>query len=538
MNLLRAASTVSLLTLVSRITGLAREAIVAATCGAGAWMDAYQVAFRVPNLLRDLFAEGALSSAFVPTFTAALHDEGRARADALADLALGGLLVVTGAITGLAIWFADPIVLAMTRGFAGDTAKLALAVELTRVMMPILVLVSLAAVWMGMLNAQRRFVVPALAPALFNVVSIVVGLGLWLSGTPVLEAVLPWSIGTVAGGAVQAGIQLVALVRLGYRPRVRLRGLLRDPGIRRIVRLMGPAVIGIAAVNVNVFVNTGFAAELGDGPVAQLQYAFRLFFLPLGVFGVALATVTMTSVSEEAARGDKAALAARTHEGLTAAWMLTTASAVGLALLAEPIVRLIYRHGATTLADAQAIAVVLQAYVIGLAPYALVKILAPGFYTADRARIPMFASIAGVVVNLVFNATTYRLLGAPGLALGTTLGATVNVLVLRLAFDRVVAPLPRVGAGRRLLALVVANVVMGALLFGIAASGELVVQSIAVPQPLVDLVVVAVGIPVGFVGFAVVLRELDYPGAAALLGMPGRIAARMRGKPRPPEERA
>ena len=221
----------------------------------------------------------------------------------------------------------------------------------------------------------------------------------------------------------------------------------------------------------------------------------------------------------------------------TAAWLLTTASAVGLALLAEPIVRLIYRHGATTLADAQAIAVVLQAYVVGLAPYALVKILAPGFYTADRARIPMFASIAGVVVNLVFNATTYRLLGAPGLALGTTLGATVNVLVLRLAFDRMVAPLPRGGAGRRLLALVVANVVMGALLFGIAASGELVVQAIAVPQPLVDLVVVAVGIPVGFVGFAVVLRELDYPGAAALLGMPARIAARMRGKPRPPEGR-
>ena len=521
----------------SRVLGLLRESVFAALFGAGAVADAYQVAFRVPNLLRDLFAEGALSSAFVPTFTSALHDEGRARADALADLEMSGLLIVTGAITGLAIVFAEPIVLAMTRGFAGDTAKLALAVELTRVMMPILVLVSLAAVWMGMLNAQRRFVVPALAPALFNVVSIVVGLALWLTGTPVLEAVLAWSIGTVAGGVVQAGIQLVALVRLGYRPRVRLRGLLADPGIRRIVRLMGPAVIGIAAVNVNVFVNTGFAAELGDGPVAQLQYAFRLFFLPLGVFGVALATVTMTSVSEEAARGDANALAARTHEGMTAAWMLTTASAVGLAFLAEPIVRLIYRHGATTTADARAIAVVLQAYVVGLAPYALVKILAPGFYTADRARIPMFASIAGVAVNLAFNATTYRLFGAPGLAFGTTLGATVNVLVLRIAFDRVVTPLPRAGAGRRMLALVVGNVVMGALLFGIASTGDLLVEAVAMPRPLVDLAVVAIGIAAGFVGFAVVLRELGYPGADALLGMPTRIVARMRGRARPPEER-
>ncbi len=521
----------------SRVLGLVRESVFAALFGAGAVADAYQVAFRVPNLLRDLFAEGALSSAFVPTFTAALHDEGRARAHALADLAMSGLLVITGIITGLALWFAEPIVFAMTDGFAGDAAKLALAVELTRTMLPILVLVSLAAVWMGMLNAQRRFVVPAIAPALFNVVSIAVGLGLWIAGMPALDAVLAWSVGTVAGGAVQAAIQLVALVRMGYRPRVRLRGIFSDAGVRRIAKLMAPAVIGIAAVNVNVFVNTIFASELGDGPVAQLQYAFRLFFLPLGVFGVALATVTTTSVSEEAARGDRAALAARTADGLGAAWMLTTASAVGLALLAEPIVRLVYRHGATTTEDAHAIATVLQAYVVGLAPYALVKILAPGFYTADRARVPMIASILGVAANLLFNATTYRVLGAPGLALGTTVGATVNVTILRIAYDRSVAPLPREGALRRALALVVGNVVMGALLFGIAASGDLVALSIAVPRWLVDVVVVGLAIPAGFVAFAVVLRELDYPGAADLLALPGRIAQRVRGRGAPPEER-
>lgn len=518
----------------SRVLGLVRESVFAALFGAGAVADAYQVAFRVPNLLRDLFAEGALSSAFIPTFTAALHDDGRARADALANLALSALLMVTGTVTALAIVFADPIVAAMTRGFAGDAAKLVLAVELTRVMLPILVLVSLAAVWMGMLNAQRHFVVPALAPALFNVVSIVVGVGLWLAGTPVLEAVLVWSIGTVGGGVLQVGILLVALLRLGYRPRVRVRGVLRDPGVRRIMRLMGPAVIGIAAVNVNVFVNTGFAGELGDGPLAQLTYAFRLFFVPLGVFGVALAIVTTTSVSIEAARGDRVALGARTNDGLAAAWMLTTASAVGLALLAEPIVRLIYRHGATTLEDAHAIAIVLQAYVVGLAPYSLVKILAPGFYTADRARIPMFASIAGVTANLVFNATTYRELGAPGLAFGTTIGATVNVLVLRFAFDRAVAPLPRAGWLRRGVALTVANTVMAALLFGLATGGDALADGL--PRALVDLVVVALGIPLGFVGFAVVLRAFDYPGAAALLGMPGRILRRRRPARVPPPD--
>jgi putative peptidoglycan lipid II flippase len=298
---------------------------------------------------------------------------------------------------------------------------------------------------------------------------------------------------------------------------------------------MGPAVIGIAAVNVNVFVNTGFASMLGDGPVAQLQYAFRLFYLPLGVFGVALATVTMTSVSEQAARGDRGALAERTVDGMTAAWMLTTASAVGLAFLAEPIVRLVYRHGATTDADAAAIAVVLQAYVIGIAPYSLVKILAPGFYTVDRPRIPMLASIAGVVANLSFNAATYRSLGAPGLAMGTTIGAAVNLLVLRIAFDRAVAPLARAGSWRRGVALFVANVVMGALLFGIAASGDLLAEGPRLPRPLVDLVVAAIGIPVGFVGFGVVLRELDYPGGAELLEFPGRMLARLRGKVRPDE---
>jgi len=526
---LRSSARISAAIFGSRVLGLVRESVFAALFGAGAIADAYQVAFRVPNLLRDLFAEGALSSAFVPTFTASLHDEGRARAEALADLALAGLLLVTGAITALAIVFAEPIVLAMSRGFAGDADKLALAVQLTRVMLPILVLVSLAAVWMGMLNAQRRFVVPALAPALFNAVSIVVGVGVWLAGMPVLDAVLVWSIGTVAAGVAQAAIQLVALVRLGYRPRLRLRGLRSDPGVRRIVRLMAPAIIGIAAVNVNIFVNTGFASLLGDGPVAQLSYAFRLFFLPLGVFGVALATVTTTSVSEEAAKGDRAALAARTADGLVAAWMLTTASAVGLAVLGEPIVRLIYRHGATTTADAHAITVVLQAYVVGLAPYSLVKILAPGFYTVDRSRIPMFASIAGVVANLAFNAATYRELGAPGLAFGTTIGATVNVLVLRLAFTRAIAPLPSDGAVRKVLALVLANMGLAALLFGLARGGDAIAGT-GLPRPLVDLAVVGVGVPVGFLLFVAILRVLDYPGAAALLATPRRMLGRVRGR--------
>ena len=532
---LRSSLPLSLAILASRVLGLAREMVFAALFGAGAVADAYQVAFRVPNLLRDLFAEGALSSAFVPTFTAALQQDGRARAEVLADLVMSALLLATGLITTLALLFAGPLVALMTDQMAGDAAKLALAVQLTQVMLPILVFVSLAAVWMGMLNAQRRFVVPALAPALFNVVSIAVGVGLAVAGLPLHEAIVAWSVGTTVAGLCQAGIQLVALVRAGYRPRLRLAGVWSDPGVRRIVALMAPALIGIAAVNVNVFVNTIFASELGDGPVAQLSYAFRLFYLPLGVFGMAIATVTMTEVSAEAARGDLSALSRRTADGAWASWMLTSASAVGMAVLAEPIVRLVYRWGATSAGDAAAIATVLQCYVAGLVPYSLVKLYAPAFYGIDRARIPMVASLAGVAANLLFNALTHRQLGAPGIALGTTIGALVNVGILVVMFGRAVGRHPDPSrprsVGRNALALVLANVALATVAWGcVVAGAQLAGSGGEWTQRAADAVVLGVAMLVGFAVFAVVLRRFNYPGAARLVATPGAAWRRIRGR--------
>jgi putative peptidoglycan lipid II flippase len=516
---LRSALPISIAVLASRVLGLVRETVFAALFGAGAIADAYQVAFRVPNLLRDLFAEGALSNAFVPTFTAALQQDGRARAEALADLVMSLLLLVTGAITALAIVFAGPIVDALAGGFAGDEGKVALAVELTRVMLPILTLVSLAAVWMGMLNAQRRFVVPALAPALFNVVSIAAGVVVLMLGGSVEHGIFVWSIGTVAAGLAQALVQLVVLVRMGYRPRLRFSGMLDDPSVRRILRLVAPATIGIAAVNVNVFVNTAFAGSLGDGPVAQLSYAFRLFFVPLGIFGVAIATVTATSVSEEAAKGDRVALAQRTADGGWATWMLTSASAVALFVLAEPIVRLCFRWGATSVDDARQIADVLRCYVVGLVPYALVKLYAPAFYSVDKPRVPMIASIVGVAANLAFNAATYRELGAPGIAFGTTIGALVNVAVLRVAFARAVGPLPRVGIVRNGCALVLGNLVLAALAYGGLWAIDRAPVGGSWTMRLVDAgVVAAVGL-VGVVGYAITLARVGYPGADRLLAI-------------------
>lgn len=528
---LRSSLPLSLAILGSRVLGLVREMVFAALFGAGAVADAYQVAFRVPNLLRDLFAEGALSAAFVPTFTAALSNDSRARAELLADLVMSALLVVTGLLTTLALVFAHPLVSLMTDAMAGDAAKLALAVQLTQIMLPILVVVSLAAVWMGMLNAQRRFVVPALAPALFNVVSIAVGVGLAIAGRSATEAIVAWSIGTMAAGIAQAGIQLVALMRTGYRPRLRLRGIAADAGVRRIVGMMAPAVIGIAAVNVNVFTNTIFAAELGDGPVAQLNYAFRLFYLPLGVFGMAIATVTMTEISAEAAKGDRTALVQRTRDGAWASWMLTSASAVGMFVLAEPIVRLVYRWGATSVADATAIAEVLKYYVLGLVPYSLVKLYAPVFYGIDRARVPMVASIVGVAVNLGFNWATHRELGAPGIALGTTLGALVNVGILWVMTRRVAA-----GEGdatgwlRNAAALVVANTLLGGIAWACLHAGTRIDTTGAWGQRGVDAIVLGIAMLVGFVGFALVLRSFGYPGAARLVAMPAGLVRRLRGR--------
>jgi putative peptidoglycan lipid II flippase len=528
---LRTSGKLSIAVAASRVLGLAREVMLAHLFGAGAIADAYQVAFRIPNLLRDLFAEGALSSAFVPTFLAELVDkDDREAAYRLGNLTLAGTLIVTGLLSVLGIVFAEEVVGLIADDFEGAAlspeaaaAKLELAVLLTRIMMPLLTVISLSAVWMGMLNAQKHYVAPAWAPAMFNVANIVVGAGLIFFDPADTLGIVIWSAGTLGAGCVQAIVQLPALWRLGYRPIPRVRGLLDHPGIRRILRLMAPAVIGLAAIQINIFVNTRFAASLGDGPIAQLSYAFRIFYLPIGVFSVALATVTSTRVSEDAARHDLPKLAASTGEGVGAVWMLMTASTVGLVALAEPVVRVLYSSFSE--AEIAATAMVLQAYVLGLLPYGLVKILAPSFYVLDRPRIPLLASVSAVVVNIGFNYATYKTLGAPGLALGTTLGALFNIGVLRLSFAKVVGPLPGVNL-RQLGALLLGNAVLGVVVVGAWLGVEAVIDQVGFGWTL-RLVGLAVVVPIGFFTYVGLLRAMKYPGAALLWGLPGKLRRRL-----------
>jgi len=425
---------VSAATMFSRVLGLVREQMFAALLGASAFADAFVVAFRIPNLLRDLFAEGALSAAFVPTFTDAMRNQGREAAIRLANVVIGSLLVIVGAITLLGIVFAPELIAFMAPGFEQVAGKQSLTELCTRIMFPFLPLVSLAAVAMGQLNAQERFGPPAFASAMFNVVAILGGGFLFLAGFREEEAVIGWSVFTLLGGAAQLGIQLPALFRTGFRFRPALDWA--SPGLRRIGRLMGPATIGLAATQVNILVNTIFASQVPGAP-AWLNYAFRLMQLPIGVFGVAVATIATTSLARRAAERDLQGMQATLGAGLRLVAFLTVPSMVGLAALAVPIVRLLFEHGAFLPEDTVATAWATLMYATGLYAYSAVKVVAPAFYALDKARVPLYGSLAAVTGNVLLNVALFPYLSYRGLALGTAAAATLNFLVLLFMFRKV-----------------------------------------------------------------------------------------------------
>jgi putative peptidoglycan lipid II flippase len=428
----RTAVWLSLATMTSRVLGLAREQLFAVLVGANRFSDAFVVAFRIPNLLRDLFAEGALSSAFVPAFADAHRNRGADAAWRLANTVVGLVLLVVGALTVLGVLLAGPLVHAIAPGLKEP----ALATVLTRIMMPFLLLVSLSAVAMGMLNAQSRFTAPALAPALFNVGSLAVGFSLWLAGWPPERAVVGWAFGTMLGGALQLGVQLPALRGLGYRTRPALgRAALADPGLRRIGKLMAAAVVGLSATQVNILVNTWFASrEVGAN--SWLQYAFRLMQLPLGVFGVAIATVAGAGVAQRAAARDMPGVKGTLGSAMRLVAFLNVPSSVGLAVLARPIISLIFEHGRFGAGDTDATAQALLFYALGLYGYSAVKVFAPAFYALDERRVPVIGSVLGMISNVVLNVTLYPVLGFRGVALGTSVAAAVNFGVLAIAWRR------------------------------------------------------------------------------------------------------
>ena len=457
---------ISAATMASRVLGLVRDQLFAALVGANRFSDAFVVAFRIPNLLRDLFAEGALSSAFVPTFAETRAQSGPEAAFRLANAVVGAIVAAVGLVVLVGILFAPGIVALMAPGFQAEQAEL--ASFLTRLMMPFLLLVSLSAAAMGMLNAEGRFAAPALAPALFNVGAIAVGIGLWVGGAGPRAAVVGWSLGTMLGGLLQLGVQVPSLWALGYRPRPRLgREALGDPGLRRILRLMGPAVLGLSATQVNIVVNTWFASH-EEGANTWLQMAFRLMQLPLGVFGVAIATVAGAGVAQRAAARDLDGMRRTLGSAMRLVAFLNVPSAVGLVVLAHPIIALVYQHGRYGPADTAATAQALLYYALGLYAYSGVKVLAPAFYALDEARLPAWGSVAGMTTNLALNAALYPLMGFRGVALGTSLAATANFAVLAVAWKRRHGGLPGAGVYGQLGRCLAAAAVMAAAAWGAA----------------------------------------------------------------------
>ncbi len=425
----RSAGLTGIATLASRVLGLARDQVLAALFGAGNDMDAFLVAFRIPNLVRDLFAEGAMSAAFVPTFTRHLTISGRDQAWRLANNVINALLVVTGSLVVLGCVFAPALVGAYAASFAAVPGKLELTVRLTRVMLPFLIFVAIAAAAMGMLNSLHHYFVPALSPAMFNVATIVCAVAL----VPVMPALgLPRiaaiAIGAMAGGIGQLALQWPALRREGYRYRFVLD--FGDPGLRQVLLLMGPGTVGLAAVQVNLFVNTLLATSQGTGAVSWLNYAFRLMYLPIGLFGVSIATAVLPAVSRHAATDDTAGVRHTVSRGIGMMLMLNVPATFGLLTLATPIVQLLFERGRFGPLDTAATAQALRWYALGLVGYSMTRIASPTFYAIRRSTVPVVVSVCAIALNLALNVALVRLMGFAGLALGTSVAALANGIVL------------------------------------------------------------------------------------------------------------
>jgi len=426
----KAAGIIGLAVMCSRLLGLARDQIFAALFGGGAAMDAFTAAFRIPNLLRDLFAEGALSTAFVTTFSKTIARGGDEAAWRLANKTATLTAVVLGVLCLAGVVFSPQLVAAMAPGF--DPEKAALTVQLTRIMFPFILLVSLAALVMGMLNSKSVFGMPAMASSFFNIGSIVggVGLGFWIDPHFGRHALVGLAVATVFGGALQLAVQLPSLARLGYRFHPDFRW--RDAGVKAILLLMGPSVIAASTTQFNVLVNSMFASTLGDGPIYWLSIAFRLMQLPLGLFGVALGTVTLPLLSRLVAAGQMTAVRAELARAMRLALLLTLPSTVGLIMLAGPIISVLYQHGKFNAFDAAQAAGALRFYAIGLAGYAALKVLVNAFYALERRKTPMLVSFLAVGLNLLLNwLFTFHLgWGFRGLAFSTGCIATFNFLLL------------------------------------------------------------------------------------------------------------
>ncbi len=420
-----AAGSISVATLISRILGVGREIILAKYFGAGLATDAFNVAYRIPNLLRDLFAEGALSSAFIPTFIRSLTNNGKEQAWLLANRVINVLLLITGALTLIFFFAAKWFVYLMAAGYAAIPEKLDLTVQMTRIMSPFLMWIALAAVGMGMLNACGSFFVPAMASSAFNICCILAGIFL----SPLmpywgLQPIVSMAIGALVGGISQFAVQMPAAYSFGFRYRF-VFGF-SSPELHHLARLMLPAIVGLSATQINIMVDYQLASLYGNGPVSWLNYGFRLMQFPIGVFGVAIATAALPTISYYAAQKATNKLRHTVDSSLRLTACLTIPATAGLIIFREEIARLLYQRGSFLPEDTLRTSQVLLLYALGLFSYSAVKILVPTFYALNDTRTPVRISMITIGVKIVINFLLIIPFGFLGLALATTIASWLN----------------------------------------------------------------------------------------------------------------
>ncbi|WP_374258518.1 murein biosynthesis integral membrane protein MurJ [Aquabacterium sp.] len=467
MSLLKSASIVSLMTLASRITGLVRELLIAAAFGASATTDAFNVAFRIPNLLRRLFAEGAFSQAFVPILAESRTKNGEQATHDLVNAVgtvLFGALLVTCV---LGVIGAPVLVWAMASGLK-ESGSFDAAVVMTRWMFPYIGFMSLVALSAGILNTWSRFAVPAVTPVLLNLSTILAALFVAPQFRDHgIEPVYALAVGVMVGGVLQLGVQVPALLKIGMVPRLgltpaRWREAWHHPGVKRVLRQMAPAVLGVSVAQLSLLVNTQIASHLGAGAVSWLTYADRLMEFPTAMLGVALGVVLLPQLSRAQAGGDTARFSELLDWGLRLVVLLALPSALALLVFAKPLVAVLYHYGRFSPNDVQQTVMALSCYGVGLMGLIGVKVLAPGFYASQDIRTPVRIAITVLALTQVFNAIFVPMLGHAGLALSIGLGSLVNAGWLLMGLRKAGKYQPASGWGVFTARVVFATALLGA----------------------------------------------------------------------------
>lgn len=473
MNLLRAASTVSLLTLASRVTGLVRELLVAASFGASAGTDAFNVAFRIPNLLRRLFAEGAFSQAFVPILAATREREGDAAMHRLVDAVATVLAWVLLATVALGVIGAPVLVWVMASGLT----RMDDAVLMTRWMFPYIGLMSMVALSAGILNTWKRFSVPAATPVLLNLAWIAAALWLapWFAARGI-EPIYALAVGVMIGGLMQVAVQVPALRRIGALPRIgltpsRLRDAWRHPGVRRVLQQMGPAMLGVSVAQVSLLINTQIASHVGVGAVSWLTYADRLMEFPTALLGVAVGVVLLPQLSAAQAREDAQAYSALLDWGLRLVLLLALPCAMALLVFPQALVAVLYHYGAFGARDVQMTVAALMGYGVGLLGLVAIKVLAPGYYAQQDMRTPVRIALVVLVLTQVMNAAFVPWLGHAGLALSIGIAALINATWLLVGLRRRGLYRPAAGWGGFLVRIGSATALLG---LGLASAARFI----------------------------------------------------------------